>query len=209
MKLLTHAADLHTPTLEPTISRRVAESLGEEFAAQAELEKNAGQPVTVMLSNTLQQKASLELGFIRFVVRPLWAQLVALLPDLAVFLDRMVRARTTIFFPSASSFSGEFLSTCRWTNLPVVSCVCCVTGPYSGRRSSGCNGGDVESYRVDDAGQKTVPGCSGQEDERKHRSRWRRGTRQRAQQRSRAIPQRFGRAKRAPTHLQLCRARAA
>lgn len=91
VQILVHCADLHTPTLEPKISRRIAESLGREFERQAELEKAAGLKVTVMLAGTAQAKAGMEISFIQFVVRPLWATLARLFPDLRLFLDRVVR----------------------------------------------------------------------------------------------------------------------
>lgn len=89
--MLLHCADLHAPTLEPPISRRIAEALGREQAAQAELERRAGQPVTVMLANTTANRAALEISFIRFVVRPCWETLAKIAPDLELFVDRIDR----------------------------------------------------------------------------------------------------------------------
>lgn len=91
LQVLVHCADLHTPTLEPAVARRVAESLGRENEKQAEQEKGAGLKVTVMLAGSPQARAAMEIGFIQFVVRPLWELLAALCDDLKVFLDRVVR----------------------------------------------------------------------------------------------------------------------
>lgn len=59
VSLLLHCADLHTPTLEPHISKRVADSLSDEFEAQADTERAAGLQVTVMLPSANQSKAAL------------------------------------------------------------------------------------------------------------------------------------------------------
>jgi hypothetical protein len=53
------------------MSRRIADDLSQEFARQAELERAAGLPVTVMLSHDEVGKAKMEIGFIDFCVRPL------------------------------------------------------------------------------------------------------------------------------------------
>lgn len=86
---LMHVADLCTPTLPPAVSKRVAFRLGEEFEAQAHLERAAQQAVTVMLAATDKAKAQMEAGFVTFVVRPLYAMLARAAPDLALFVDRI------------------------------------------------------------------------------------------------------------------------
>lgn len=58
--LLVHSADLCNPTLEPPLSRRLAESVSAEFEAQAAVERASGQPVTVMLAGTPHLKAAQE-----------------------------------------------------------------------------------------------------------------------------------------------------
>lgn len=100
IKFATHVADLHTPTLEPEVSRRVAFALGEEFEAQAEKERAAGLQVTVMLANSAQARAGMELSFGQFVVRPLYEQLSALFPELWIFTERMVRERISALLAS-------------------------------------------------------------------------------------------------------------
>lgn len=67
--LLLHAADLHTPIMEPAMAQRLAELVGMEFEAQAEMEIAMGLPVSVMRSRDVIGKASMELGFIQFVAR--------------------------------------------------------------------------------------------------------------------------------------------
>lgn len=67
--LLMHSADLCNPTLEPEMSRRLAECVSREFEAQAQLERAAGQQVSVMLAATPHSKAAQEISFAKFVVR--------------------------------------------------------------------------------------------------------------------------------------------
>jgi hypothetical protein len=59
---LLHCADLCNPLLPPPISRRIAADLSREFAAQAELERAAGLPITVMLASDEVSRAKLEVS---------------------------------------------------------------------------------------------------------------------------------------------------
>lgn len=86
---LVHCADLCNPILAPPMSKRIADKLGEEFKAQAELEREKGLAVTVMLAPTVQKQGDMELGFIQFVVKPLYEMLSRLAPDLEVCLHRI------------------------------------------------------------------------------------------------------------------------
>lgn len=54
-----HCADLCNPVLPPRMSRRIADSLGEEFDQQAALERGAGLQVTVMLATNDLKKADM------------------------------------------------------------------------------------------------------------------------------------------------------
>lgn len=56
---------------------------------QAAVEREAGLKVTVMLPSATQSKAALEIGFITYVVKPLFQSLVAIAPDLGVFVERI------------------------------------------------------------------------------------------------------------------------
>lgn len=87
---LLHCADLCNPTLPHDMSVRIAESLGEEFEAQAARERELGHPVSVMLAPTALKKAEMEIGFVQFVVAPLYGLLTKVAPDLVVFLNRVV-----------------------------------------------------------------------------------------------------------------------
>ena len=71
------------------MSRRIAYDLGREFAAQADAERAARLPVTVMEAADEVQKSKMELGFLDFVVRPLFAKLVDMEPTLSECLTRI------------------------------------------------------------------------------------------------------------------------
>ena len=86
---LLHAADLHTPLLPHPLSRRVAASLDVEFAAQAFSERALGLSVSVMLPSSAAAKARNELGFLRAVVKPLYATLAELAPPLRPCIARV------------------------------------------------------------------------------------------------------------------------
>jgi cAMP-specific phosphodiesterase 4 len=64
ISFLLHSADLCNPLLPPAMSRRIAADLNREFSAQADMERAAGMPVTVMLATDEVAKAKLEVGFI-------------------------------------------------------------------------------------------------------------------------------------------------
>ena len=90
--LALHCADLHSSLLEPEADRFITDLVFEEFEAQAERERDAGLPVSVLVVPTPAARAGLETGFITFVVRPLFSGLVALLPDTSLLLDRIDRS---------------------------------------------------------------------------------------------------------------------
>jgi hypothetical protein len=64
-----HCADLCCPLLPPALSRRIADELSLEFAAQADLERAAGVAVTVMEAHSEVAKAKMEIGFLGACVR--------------------------------------------------------------------------------------------------------------------------------------------
>lgn len=89
VSVLLHAADLHNALLPPALSRRVALTLEAEFGAQADAERAARLPVSVMLSSSPSAKARNELAFVQRVVRPLFEKLAELAPPLAACVARI------------------------------------------------------------------------------------------------------------------------
>ena len=71
-----HTADLGNPTLPPALSQRVAGRLAQEFERQEQLEAAADLPPTAapMVAHSVSKRADMEIGFIKFVVYPLYEQ---------------------------------------------------------------------------------------------------------------------------------------
>ena len=95
VSFLLHCADLSNPLAPPAKSRHVADLVSTEFNAQAKLEQEAGLPVSVMTAHDEVTKAKMELGFIDFVVNPLYEQMVKIVPELEITLALIKRSRMT------------------------------------------------------------------------------------------------------------------
>lgn len=87
VSFLLHCADLSNPLAPPGMSKRIANLVTTEFNRQAMLENEAGLPVSVMTAYDELTKAKMELGFIDFVVRPLYDTLISISPQLNVCLE--------------------------------------------------------------------------------------------------------------------------
>jgi hypothetical protein len=97
---LLHTADLHNPLLPPAMSRRIADELSREFANQAALERAASLPVTVMLPQSADDaagKARMELGFLTFVVTPLYETFAKIAPSLGAKCLARIEANRTMW----------------------------------------------------------------------------------------------------------------
>jgi hypothetical protein len=98
VELLVHSADLSNPLL-PTFAvvRDWAVLVCEEFSAQVEAERAEGLPVAPHMAglNTLLSIAKLQVGFIDYVVAPLWTALGSFLPELGSAVECMARNRAT------------------------------------------------------------------------------------------------------------------
>jgi hypothetical protein len=83
--VLLHSADLANPVRKPfELSARLAAMLGDEFTRQADRERELGLPVSPLMEHTdAASVAKRELGFIDFVVWPLWEAVAAYLPETA------------------------------------------------------------------------------------------------------------------------------
>ena len=90
-----HLADLSNPVLEFSISRRWASLVCSEFRAQAARETELGLPVAPHLAklDTPLDVAKLQLGFIDFVVMPLWSAAAVLFPGAKRRIAQLERNR--------------------------------------------------------------------------------------------------------------------
>ena len=87
---LLHCADLCCPLLPPPLSQRISGALSVEFEAQAAAEVGAGVAVTVMLARDDAAKAKMEIGFLDYVVRPLFVTLADVAPALGARCLRLI-----------------------------------------------------------------------------------------------------------------------
>lgn len=85
------AADISNPTKEFTYAEVISNKVFTEFFAQGDLEKAKGLPVSVLMDRETINKANASVGFIQFVVAPLYTDLVRLLPKLKPCLKTLLK----------------------------------------------------------------------------------------------------------------------
>jgi hypothetical protein len=102
-----HCADLCCPLMAPPVSRRVARELSREFEAQAAQERAQGLPVTVPLADGDAAKARMELGFIQFVVQPLYVTLERIAPAVGARCLRRIDANRQMWDQEAAVTSSS------------------------------------------------------------------------------------------------------
>lgn len=102
-----HCADLCCPLMPPPVSRRIASELSREFEAQAASERAAGLPITVPLADGDEAKARMELGFLQFVVRPLYGTLERIAPAVGARCLRHIEANRAMWDDLAAVVSSS------------------------------------------------------------------------------------------------------
>eukprot|EP00002_Diphylleia_rotans_P027008 TRINITY_DN5404_c0_g2_i3.p1 TRINITY_DN5404_c0_g2~~TRINITY_DN5404_c0_g2_i3.p1 ORF type:complete len:1596 (+),score=363.65 TRINITY_DN5404_c0_g2_i3:400-4788(+) len=92
--MLLHCADLSNPTRIFSQSRMWAERLIREFSLQVEKEKENNLPVStfMIIPNMLVQSKN-EMGFIDFVVEPLWKAAKRVIPELEIYHAKLLENR--------------------------------------------------------------------------------------------------------------------
>lgn len=86
---LLHAADLSTPLMPFDMSVRLARALYTEFKAQRDLEEQKQLPLTAMVATDDADMSKKEIGFLKFVVRPLFVVVSDLCPELEYTVGRI------------------------------------------------------------------------------------------------------------------------
>lgn len=97
-ELLVHSADISNPVLPAFESVHAwAALVCAEFSAQVALEKAAGLPFAPHMDGLTTDAAiaKLQVGFIDFVVSPLWTAIGTILPELSPLVANMGRNRAT------------------------------------------------------------------------------------------------------------------
>ncbi|GMI11599.1 hypothetical protein TrRE_jg133, partial [Triparma retinervis] len=86
-----HAADISNPVKSFDISKKWAYMVVEEFFNQGDLEKSRGDDISPMMDRSTTNIFSMQVGFIEFVVFPLYDALIKTFPSLEVLLRNMVK----------------------------------------------------------------------------------------------------------------------
>ncbi|KAF4748758.1 hypothetical protein FOZ62_001560 [Perkinsus olseni] len=84
-KCLVHAADISNPVLPTSMYEAWAQRVATEFYRQSEREKSEGLPTAPFMDSSPDDRAEfavLQLGFMNFVVAPLWNAMVDMWPQL-------------------------------------------------------------------------------------------------------------------------------
>ncbi|EGR27021.1 hypothetical protein IMG5_203050 [Ichthyophthirius multifiliis] len=87
MEILIHAADLSNPIKNWKISYQWSIKIMNEFFNQGDNEKQLGLPVTYLCDRDNVNIPKSQIGFIDFVVKPLFEICVSFLPELKVYLQ--------------------------------------------------------------------------------------------------------------------------
>uniref|UniRef100_A0A7S3YAY4 PDEase domain-containing protein n=1 Tax=Heterosigma akashiwo TaxID=2829 RepID=A0A7S3YAY4_HETAK len=90
VEMLLHSADISGPVKPPAISKAWADLVIQEFFAQGEEEKSLGMPASPMMDKDTTNIPNMQMGFIEFVVSPLYFGMARLFPDMAGCLDAML-----------------------------------------------------------------------------------------------------------------------
>lgn len=86
-----HAADISNPVKSFDICKKWAYMVVEEFFNQGDLEKKLGDDISPMMDRSTTNICSMQVGFIEFVVFPLYDALVKTFPSLEVLLRNMIK----------------------------------------------------------------------------------------------------------------------
>lgn len=86
MSFVLHAADVSNPVRPLPVFRRWAERVQEEFFQQGDLERERGLNVAPIMNREQGSLPALEVGFIKFVVQPLYAEVSRALPAIGELL---------------------------------------------------------------------------------------------------------------------------
>lgn len=90
MELYLHAADISNPIRPFSLCQKWADLVVQEFFAQGDLEKSKGWMASPMCDRETTNMATMQLGFIEFVVAPLYQELCNVFPVLDGLLDTML-----------------------------------------------------------------------------------------------------------------------
>lgn len=81
MRMALHTADVSNPAKPLHLAQRWTEQVVEEFYAQGDRERELGLPISAFMDRTTGNVPKLQLGFIDFIVKPLFEQWASVMPE--------------------------------------------------------------------------------------------------------------------------------
>ena len=90
IEVFLHAADISNPVKTFDICKKWADRVCEEFFLQGDKEKSLQMSISTMTDRATVNKNSMQIGFIEYVVCPLYESFVKLFPTLSPLLDNLV-----------------------------------------------------------------------------------------------------------------------
>ncbi|EKX32100.1 hypothetical protein GUITHDRAFT_148851 [Guillardia theta CCMP2712] len=109
VQAIVHCADLSGQTLEPEVAYQFGRGVMEEFHIQSQREKNENlmeTPFMKGLHKPLAQ-AKAQLGFLHYVVGPLWKSLAIIFPQLSLRSERIEERCSEIDFEKLDVWKGK------------------------------------------------------------------------------------------------------
>eukprot|EP01112_Ceratiomyxa_fruticulosa_P008300 TRINITY_DN214_c0_g1_i1.p1 TRINITY_DN214_c0_g1~~TRINITY_DN214_c0_g1_i1.p1 ORF type:complete len:745 (+),score=137.62 TRINITY_DN214_c0_g1_i1:217-2451(+) len=95
LQLAVKCADISNPTKAPYLCNRWASCVMEEFYRQGDEERRQGMPISSFMDRTKPAEAKCQVGFIDFIVGPLYEVWVNFLPDMGLCLQNLEANRTS------------------------------------------------------------------------------------------------------------------
>lgn len=108
LKIVVHASDLSGQCMDPDVAYEFGKRVLEEFYNQAQKERAEQLPESVFMKNlhVPLSQAKAQLGFLHYVVSPLWKRMCQLFPELEPLAGRVEERATEIDFDDLSSWKG-------------------------------------------------------------------------------------------------------
>lgn len=94
MQIAIKCSDISNPTKNPLLCQKWATKVMEEFYRQGDEERRQEMPVSAFMDRTKPAEAKCQIGFIDFIVSPLFDVWTSFLPDMQIALENLEANRT-------------------------------------------------------------------------------------------------------------------
>mmetsp|Transcript_26366 Transcript_26366/g.34655 ORF Transcript_26366/g.34655 Transcript_26366/m.34655 type:complete len:883 (-) Transcript_26366:260-2908(-) len=111
LEMVLHSADISGPIKPPKISQVWADLVIKEFFDQGDKEKEQRLAVSPMMDRNATNIPNMQMGFIEFVVSPLYIAMSKLFPDLSPLMDVMLANYKHYFDLKKEEFASNLLET--------------------------------------------------------------------------------------------------